>query len=412
MPTANPPAHSSGYRWIVLLIATLAQASACFFVQGIGAIAIYVQDDWQLSSLQIGLLMSAAQLLTIPGLLVAGELLDRYAERWVVGIGTLLVGVILCLSTFASSYWTLLLCLLVVGAVYSTAQPGGSKSVASWFGPKQRGFAMGIRQAGLPLGGALAAAVLPAIAQHWGWRWGFLAGGLLALTGALLFISLYRPANPDKPPPLAAPALGLNALLRARLALLRDPVMGKIMLSGISLVSVQYGILIFTALYLYERFGLSISAATVLLVIAQGAGVVGRIVLAAWGDHSRGGRYFPVMVCLLAVILGLIFLVVAPLQSFWPRALLLGWLGFFGFGWYGPWVAYVADSAPADKTGFALGLAMAINQVAVVLVPPALGGLRDLSHSYVPGWLILMGLCLVALLLTASHARANAQGPQ
>ncbi|MCU1717141.1 MFS transporter [Pseudomonas sp. 5P_3.1_Bac2] len=399
MTSVKPSAHASGYRWVVLFIATLAQASACFFVQGIGAIALFVQQDLQLSNLQIGLLMSAAQLLPILGLLVAGELLDRYQERWVVGIGTLLVGFALCLSMLANSYWALLSCLLVVGAAYSTAQPGGSKSVASWFGPKQRGFAMGIRQAGLPLGGALAAAALPAIALHWGWRWGFLAGGLIALLGGLLFIALYRAATPDKPAG-AAPSLGINALLRARLAMLGEPAMGKIMLSGISLVSVQYGILIFTALYLYERLGLSISAATTLLVIAQGAGVVGRIVLAAWGDHSKAGRYFPVLTCLLAVIIGLSLLLLAPLQQFWALALLLAWLGFFGFGWYGPWVAYVADSAPADKTGFALGLAMAVNQVAIVLVPPALGWLRDLSHSYVPGWLILIALSLLALLLS------------
>ena len=35
------------------------------------------------------------------------------------------------------------------------------------------------------------------------------------------------------------------------------------------------------------------------------------------------------------------------------------WLGFFGFGWYGPWVAYVSDTAPPDQTGFTLGAVMA-----------------------------------------------------
>ena len=67
---ANP---TQRYRWVILLIATFAQACACFFVQGIGAIAVFVQNDLQLSSLQIGLLVSAAQLVPIVGLLVAGE---------------------------------------------------------------------------------------------------------------------------------------------------------------------------------------------------------------------------------------------------------------------------------------------------------------------------------------------------
>lgn len=47
---ANP---TQRYRWVILLIATFAQACACFFVQGIGAIAVFIQNDLQLSSLQI-----------------------------------------------------------------------------------------------------------------------------------------------------------------------------------------------------------------------------------------------------------------------------------------------------------------------------------------------------------------------
>ena len=58
--------------------------------------------------------------------------------------------------------------LLVVGAGYSTVQPGGSKSVASWFDGSRRGTAMGIRQAGLPLGAALASATLPLIGAAFG----------------------------------------------------------------------------------------------------------------------------------------------------------------------------------------------------------------------------------------------------
>lgn len=160
--------------------------------QGIGAIAVFIQNDLQLSSLQIGLLVSAAQLVPIVGLLVAGELLDRYSERLVVGLGTLIVALALCASLWATDYLTILLFLVVVGAGYSTAQPGGSKSVSRWFAKTQLGFAMGIRQAGLPLGGALSAALLPYLAGIYGWRSAFLAGGLVAFLGALAFMLFYR----------------------------------------------------------------------------------------------------------------------------------------------------------------------------------------------------------------------------
>ncbi|MCL7931075.1 MFS transporter [Halomonas llamarensis] len=158
MATTLPMTSAQNHRWIILLIATLAQAAACFFVQGIGAISVYIQADMGLSAFQIGALVSAAQLVPVAGLLVAGELLDRFSERLVVGVGTLVVGIALSAAVLAESYWAMLLFLVIVGAGYSTAQPGGSKSVAAWFDKSQRGFAMGIRQAGLPLGGAWATA--------------------------------------------------------------------------------------------------------------------------------------------------------------------------------------------------------------------------------------------------------------
>jgi sugar phosphate permease len=393
------PSHTQGYRWVILIIATLAQACASFFVQGIGAIAVFIQDGLHLTTLQIGLLVSAAQLVPVAGLLVAGELLDRYSERLVVGIGTLIVAFALMAATTASSYLSLLLFLIVVGAGYSTAQPGGSKSVSRWFAASQRGFAMGIRQAGLPLGGALAAALLPFMAARWGWQSSFLAGGLVALFGAVVFIIFYRQA-PEQSRVVAVDT-PLREVLASRLQMLREPSMRNIVASGVSLISVQYGVLVFTALYLHDTLGITITQAAVFLFIAQCAGVAGRILLAAWSDRCRLGRYFPVLVCMVAVIAGLLVLIAEPSASPLFLGGLFAYLGFFSFGWYGPWVAYVAESAPPDKTGFALGLAMAINQVAIVSAPPLLGLLVDTTNSYTPGWTVLIVMTTVALLTTA-----------
>ncbi|TVP53261.1 MAG: MFS transporter [Halomonas sp.] len=404
MTTMLPMASAQNYRWVILLIATLAQAAACFFVQGIGAISVYIQADMGLSAFQIGALVSAAQLVPLIGLLVAGELLDRFSERLVVGVGTLVVGIALSAAVLAESYWAMLLFLVIVGAGYSTAQPGGSKSVAAWFDKSQRGFAMGIRQAGLPLGGALAAIILPTVAITWGWRASFLVGGLIAIFGALVFMLFYR-APAGMRPVVRASEGSVKKVVLSRLAMIREPAMKQIMASGISLISVQYGILIFTVLYLHSRLQMEVLQAATLLFVAQGAGVAGRILLAAWSDRCRS-RYFPVMVCMVAVIVGLLVLVWLPLHSTFMLGCLMGWLGFFGFGWYGPWVAYVAESAPADKTGFVLGLAMAINQLAIVSVPPLLGWMLDITGSFMLGWSLLIAMTLLGLLMTIQRKGA------
>ena len=55
----------------------------------------------------------------------------------------------------------LLFVLLLVGTFYSVSQPGGSKVIMKWFSKENRGLAMGIRQAGIPIGGTLAGVLIP-----------------------------------------------------------------------------------------------------------------------------------------------------------------------------------------------------------------------------------------------------------
>ncbi|MEU9891463.1 MFS transporter [Sphaerisporangium sp. NPDC051011] len=404
------------YRWVVLGVATFTQAASGFFVQGIGAMGIHLQRDLSLSTTQLGLLLSAAQLVPLAGLLVAGELLDRYSERWVVGIGASVIAVSLGVGSLAPGYISVLIVLLIVGAGYSPVQPGGSKSVASWFDSSQRGLAMGIRQAGLPLGGVLAAAALPSLAVSLGWRATLMAGALVALLGAVVFMCFYRSpptrsAPRDDGPHDTGPQASLRSPLGARLRLLREPSMMRIILSGMSLVSVHSGVGVLTVLHLHEVASVGAGQAALVLVATQGAGVAGRICLAAWSDRSRSGRYAWVVSCMVAVTMGMTALTTPLGRSPAAACLLFIWLGFFGIGWYGPWVAYLAESAPPGRTGFALGSAMAVNQVAVVSAPPALGLLKDLTGGFTPAWGLLSAMTAVALMVTARvgcHHRPDA----
>jgi predicted MFS family arabinose efflux permease len=307
------------------------------------------------------------------------------------------VGGALMTGMLAPGYAVLLAVLLVVGAGYSTVQPGGSKSVASWFDDSRRGTAMGIRQAGLPLGAALASAALPAVAESFGWRGTLFVGGTVALLGAVAFAVLYRR------PPVRASAARQGG---TRLALLRDPAMILALLCGVGLISVQCGVGLLTVLHLHESASLSPGRAALILVAAQGAGVAGRICLAAWSDRARSDRQGVVTLSLLAVIVALALLVSPAGGSPVAACAAFVWLGFWGIGWYGPWVALVAEAAPGGRTGFALGLAMAVNQVAIVVVPPLLGVLRDVTGGFAAPWgLLIVTNCLALVGAVARRAR-------
>ncbi|HFQ8049632.1 TPA: MFS transporter [Pseudomonas putida] len=396
---------NKNYRWVILAVATFAQASACFFVQGFGAIALNVQSEMGLSNWQIGTLVSAAQLIPLFGLLIAGELLGRYSERFVVGVGTVIVGVSLCCAALANSYTELLMILVLLGFGYSTAQPGGSKSVSNWFQGSQLGFAMGIRQAGLPLGGAMAALLLPFFASQYSVQTAFLVGGLVALFGAILFVLLYK--KPEISQGIERKKINLKLAAVSRLSMVTEPAMRKIMVSGASLTASQYAISVFLVLYLYTSVGLDRSTATMMFFVVLGAGIVGRVVLAAWSDHCESGRYYPVMTCLGAVAVILMLLPFLNTKNLLMLSVFMAFTGFFAYGWYGPWVAYIAETAPADRKGFALGMAMTANQLSVVLIPPIIGLSRDSLGTYAYGWGTLAIVSVIVLFTTFNRKQGK-----
>jgi nitrate/nitrite transporter NarK len=397
LSTAITSQRPSSYRWFVLALATGAQTGGCLLVQGLGALGPALQAALGLDAAQVGLAMSAAQTTPIAGLLIAGLLLDRFSERLIVGLGATMVAASLFVAARAQTYSEILSWLVVASIGYCTVQPGGGKVVAAWFSPDTRGLAMGVRQAGLPLGAALGALILPAAAARHGWRAAFDLGALAALLSGLLFALLYRP------PPVALPErTRTKGQWRERLATI-GPRLPAISLPGAALVSVQFCLTVYLPLDLRDRFAIPVETGVTLLFAAQFAGALARILLALWSDRSARGRSFPLVVSMGALALGLAAFSAAPGAPLWAVAAIAIWLGFFGFGWYGPWIALVAEAAPRGAIGFMIGLAMAINQIFVVLIPPAFGALRDATGTFAYGWGII-GLAVLIVLLGQSRA--------
>ncbi|MEQ2026676.1 MFS transporter [Xenorhabdus szentirmaii] len=385
------------YKWVVLFIATITQACACFFVQGIGSIAPLLQQKMSLSAFQIGLLVSSAQFAPLMGLLIAGELLDRFNEKYVVSIGIFLVGISLCFTLFFDSYYAILLLLFILGIGYSSAQPGGAKSVSNWFPKNQLGFAMGIRQAGLPIGGALASLMLPFLAIHFGWHFAFFASGCIAILGACLFFIFYKDKDQKEQ---KIQNVNIKSTIKNKISMIKEPIMFNIMLSGACLTAIQYSVVIYLISYFHEELAITPSMGSILLFAALVSGIAGRIILAAWSDKTKTSRYFQVLCCLLFSLVGIALLFFIKSNSYYFLFPLMILLGFFGIGWYGPWVAYIADTAPKDRIGFALGLAMTANQIMVVIIAPLIGLLRDITNNYNFSLILLMTFTFFTLFMT------------
>ncbi len=59
---------------------------------------------------------------------------------------------------------------------------------------------------------------------------------------------------------------------------------------------VQYVLTIFITIYFYRIYHLSLAKSAYLFFVSQASGALGRIILAAWSDHCRKGRFFSCLV--------------------------------------------------------------------------------------------------------------------
>ncbi|AEH46675.1 MFS transporter [Parageobacillus thermoglucosidasius] len=382
--------EKNSYKWLVLALATYSQASATFVTYGVAPLAALWQQDYGLSQFQTGVLVSAVNLGPIFSMLFIGDALDKYGERWLIGVGSALLGLTMLLASFTNNYIALVIILGFVGVWYGTAQPGGSKVIIKWFPKSQRGLAMGIRQTGIPIGGAVAAALLPGIYLRFGSSFAVLTQTVLSVLGGILFSLLYRDQSITKI------NNGSNRTFKEKLiTIFKNKRLHPIFLVGITMISLQMILVAHLMVFLAEKLTISISFSGKILSIVLIAGMIGRVVIAWVSDWLwKGNRTIPLTICVWCAILGLIMLLFLSNDwSIWVTIILCAWLGFFGIGWFSLFIVEVSERASEDSIGLTVSFALTLNQFAIVLAPALFGFLVDWQGSYYTAW-----ICLIILI--------------
>lgn len=254
---------------------------------------------------------------------------------------------------------------------------------------------VGLKQVGLPFGGALGAALLPALALVVGWRRAVgTAAGLVALT-AVASLALYR-----DPPDLPRPQPGAGGAVRTVL-LTRD--LWLVALATLIFSGMQTVWLAFLVLYLKEVVGFSLLAASRYLALAQVAGMTGRVVFGLLSDYVFGGRRrAPLALAGCGSVLCSLAIAATgpgtPATVLVPLALVFG---FVGIGWNGVQHTLMAELAGPRSAGAAVGLGLAVSSLGVTLGPPVFGWCVERVGGYRGPWTGLAFTMVGALLLLA-----------
>lgn len=385
----------------MLSIAIFSQITVAVVTQGVPTLAPFLQEELALTRGEVGLFNSAIMGGSFVALFFSGWMVDIKGERAALSWGNAIVGVA-CLSiVLAHSFVAALAVFFIAGIGAAFATPAGGRTVMRWFSIRQRGTAMGIRQTGIPIGGALAAAALPVIALSAGWRIAIVVSGVLCLVAAATSMLAYQAEDQPNHPTKSVPKLRFGDIVSRDIAL-----MG---LSGALLPMGQFALVTYLALYLKETQAIPITTSALLLVGAQLAGAAGRVLWGVWSDRWFQQRRKPALITanLLAAALSVALGWLSPGVPLWLIGIIVLVYAFNTIGWHGTWISIVAEIAGPEKQGRTIAAAMTIMYAGIIFLPPLFGVFVDYTHSWRWAWTILGALLLLGIALTLPVAEAR-----
>ena len=362
------------YRWTILALGTGAQTAYSAVFLGIPVLAPALQNEYDLDLTQVGLAIAAANAGSVFTLLAWGLLADRVGERVVLAAGLAGCSAGLLVAAFAPSFGVLVVALALGGASGASVNAASGRAVMSWFGQEERGFALGIRQTALPIGGLLAALLLPPIEAAGGLRAGLVALAVGCLVAAVAGASGLREA-PHEEGELSD--IGHPV---------RDPRMWQLSVGSALVLAAQISILSFLILFLHGERGLSTAEAAGVFALIQALGAVARIVTGRWSDRLKA-RIAPLRRLALGLSVSLAtaaVLLTAPLPILIPVFVAAGALS---LSWNGLSFTAAAELAGRRRAGAALGFQQTALAITSAAAPPAFAAVVEAGS-----WSLAYGL--------------------
>lgn len=384
-----------------LLAGTMAQTMVAISSLSLAPLAILLQTDYGLSRAELGIMLSAGSMGALISALPAGWLSDLLGVRWVVAAALVVAGLTFAVVGLTHSFVLGLALLFISGLGTGVISPATTKAILYWFPARFRGTAMGIKQTGYALGGALAAAILPSLALALGgWRPAVLAVGIVATVMAGAYFLLY-----SEHPQQTFGSVGQQARFSVLRLVSSDPRILSLSALAFCYGYTQSTFMSYLSLYLQETVGASIVTAGALLMLGQISGAFGRVGWGVVSDRFFGGRRTPVMLVVTGAcgVLALVFGPLLPVLPDWGRLALIVAFGLVAVGWSGLYHVFVGEMAGREKAGTAVGLCLMVCAGGSVLGPPVFGFIVDVSQSYPVAWasqslLSFIGVALIVRL--------------
>jgi MFS transporter, ACS family, aldohexuronate transporter len=377
-----------------------AQFAVAIVPFGIGALAPFLREAYDLERSQVGLASSVIFVAVASCSVPAGRLTDRVGVARAVALSCALVALGTVGLAVLGMPFAVAASLLVVGFGYALISPATNKGVIAATPPRVRGRAMGVKQMGVTAGAAVAAATLPVAVQRAGLSrtllvaavaiatLGFAAAATFHSRVGRLAVGPGADGHPGRPDPLR----------RRRILRLGGAVAG--------MVAAQHVVATYLTLFLVERRGLTAIEAAGLLTLLHASGTVARV---GWGWVSdRLGSRLGTIGVIGSVSVGSL-LALAAFGARLPALAFLALVAVLGAATQGGNAVYQVAIAEEDveRAGWASGVGMALGFTGAIVAPPLFGAVVDSTDSYALGLALTAGVVGVAVAVVRRLAQTR-----
>jgi len=403
--TVSRPERSH-FRWTVCALLFFATTINYIDRQVLSILAKTLETQIGWDSIQYGYITSAFQAAYAVGLLAAGRWMDRMGTRKGYALAITIWSLAAMAHAAAVSAFTFGIARALLGLGEAANFPACIKTVAEWFPKKERAFATGIFNSGANIGAVVVPVTVPWLASAYGWQSAFVATGAVGFVWLIFWLALYR--KPEEHPQISKQELALiqsdppdRAASYPWAPLLPKRQTWAFAVGKALTDPIWWFYLFWLPKYLQETFGLSLTQAIWPLFVLYNITSIGSVgggyissALMHRGWELNRARKTAMLICALCVVP----VIYAPYsKNLWVVVGLVGLALAAHQGWSANLFTTTSDMFPRSAVGSVVGIGGTAGAAASVILQIATGYIVELTHSYLP--LFLLGGCayLIAL---------------
>ncbi|MGB3900098.1 MAG: MFS transporter [Mesorhizobium sp.] len=393
------------YAWLRLVVSMLFGTLGGVGMWAVVLVIPTVQAEFGVDRADASLPYTAAMLGFAVGNVIVGRAIDRIGF-WMPALGTALVlgtGFILAASTTSILQFSLAHGLLIGVGTASSFGPLIA-DLSHWFN-RRRGLAVSCAATGSYLAGVLWPAVIPGVVEAHGWRFAYVAIGVVCFLAMAPLTLLLR-----RQPPHAALAEGQGGGPSRPLSLSPTALQTLLVISGLGCCVAMSMPQVHIVAYCLD-LGYGIARGADMLSVMMAAGIVSRIGSGFIADRIGGVRTLLIGAVLQCLALFL-YIPFNGLASLYVVSLVFG----LSQGGIVPcYAVIVRETMPAKEAGQRVGIVIMATILGMAIGGWMSGWIYDLTGSYAAAFLNGIGwnflTISVALFLLWSARRASYAGP-